>query len=70
MKNSSIVELLFQLLQNKNCQALGKIAENGDMNIAHSITCSDTVTDVKELITKSAILCYLLSCTKDTYCPI
>lgn len=36
MTNSSNVELLFQLLQNNNHQALGKIAENSDMNIACS----------------------------------
>lgn len=70
MTNSSKVELLCQLLQNNNHQALGKIAENGDMNIAYSITCSKTVTDVKKLITKGAILCYLLTRTKDACCPI
>lgn len=68
--NSSKAELLFQLLQNNNHQALGKNAESGDTNIAHSITCSKTVTDGKKLSTKGATLRNLPSHTKDTSCPI
>lgn len=48
MTDSSKVKLLFRLLQN-NHKALEKIAENCDMNIAHSITCSKTVTDIKKI---------------------
>lgn len=54
MTDSSKKKLLFQLLQNNNHQALEKIAENCDMNITHSITCSKTVTDIKKIITKAA----------------
>lgn len=54
LTDSSKVKLLFQLLQNNNHQDLKKIAENGDMNIAHSITCFKTVTDTKKLIAKGA----------------
>jgi len=57
MTNSSKVELFFLLLKNNNHQALGKIAEHDDVNIAHSITCSKTVTDVKKIHYKR---CYTL----------
>lgn len=70
MTNSSNVELLFQLLQSDSHQDLDKIAENYGINILHTITGSKTVTDVQKLVTKGAILCYLLSHTKDACCPI